>query len=81
MLIVLIDLLIFLITGGLLITIIARIPRPLNIVAVAIVGLILVLIAGKFFTWHSAFMILYLLWVILVIVGLFGLRYYLRHTH
>ncbi|MCI1985614.1 MAG: hypothetical protein LKJ69_02405 [Lactobacillus sp.] len=81
MLIALIDLLIFLITGGLLITIIARIPRPLNVIAVVIVSLCLLLIAGKLFTWSSGFMILYLFWIILTTGGLFGLRYYLRRQH
>jgi hypothetical protein len=80
MLIALIDILIFLITAGLLVTIIARIPTPLNLVTGIVTALILALIAGAMFTWHSVFMILYLLWMILIIAGLFGLRYWLHSS-
>lgn len=80
MLIALIDILIFVITAGLLVTIIARIPTPLNLVTGLFTALILALIAGAMFTWHSTFMILYILWMILIIAGLFGLRYWLRSS-
>lgn len=81
MLIALIDILIFVITAGLLVTIIARIPTPLNLITGLLTVFVLALIAGAMFTWHSTFMILYILWMILIIAGLFGLRYWLRSSH
>ncbi|WP_407891301.1 hypothetical protein [Lacticaseibacillus sp. N501-2] len=81
MLIALIDILIFVITAGLLVTIIARIPSPLNLVTGLLTTLVLTLIAGAMFTWHSTFMILYILWMLAIIAALFGLRYWLRKSH
>ncbi|WP_461213206.1 hypothetical protein [Lacticaseibacillus sp. GG6-2] len=80
MLIALIDILIFLITGGLLITIIARIPTPLNIVCGVVVGIVLAIIAGALFSWTSVFLILYILWMLLIVGGLFGFRAWLRSS-
>ena len=78
MLVALIDILIFLITGGLLITIIARIPTPLNIICGAVVGIALAVIAGALFTWTSVFLIFYILWMLFIVGGLFGFRAWLR---
>lgn len=80
MLIALIDILIFLVTGGLLVTIIARIPMPLNIIGSVVTGIVLAIIAAALFTWTSVFLILYILWMLLIVGGLFGFRAWVRSS-
>lgn len=86
MLIAIIDILIFLITGGLLVTVVARIPNPLNLVCGILCAIVLTAIAHALFA-GSGFVILYALWMFAIIIGLFALRWWLhqssrkRHAH
>ncbi|WP_203624382.1 MULTISPECIES: hypothetical protein [unclassified Lacticaseibacillus] len=71
------NILIFLITGGLLATTLARLKQPVDYVVTGLVALILLLLASKFFGW-GWFTILYLLWMVAIVAGLLVLRTYLR---
>ncbi|MFD1440005.1 hypothetical protein [Lacticaseibacillus hegangensis] len=74
---ILLNLLIFLITGGLLAVTTARLKQPLNYIVTGLVALALLIFASKFYGlgW---FTFLYLVWMVAVVGGLLFLRAYLR---
>lgn len=75
---VLLDILIYLITGGLFITITARLRAPLNLVVAAIVWLLLIGVSTAL-NGFGAFTVCLALWCVIMVGGLYGLREYLRH--
>ncbi|WP_390404773.1 hypothetical protein [Lacticaseibacillus jixiensis] len=79
MLIAIVDILIFLITGGLLVTVTARIPNPLNVVCGVVCAIVLTIIAHALFA-GSVFVILYAVWMFAIIIGLFALRWWLHQS-
>ncbi|MFD1393626.1 hypothetical protein ACFQ3L_08625 [Lacticaseibacillus jixianensis] len=74
---IVLNILIFLITGGLIATTTARLNRPLNFGVTGLVFIVLATLAFKLYGlgWFS---VLYVLWMAGVFGGLFWLRGYLR---
>ncbi|KRM56366.1 hypothetical protein [Lacticaseibacillus sharpeae] len=72
-----IDIIIYLIVAGLLAVVIARLSQPLNLVVAAIIVLLVLIIALKLFG-VGIFSLLLLVWMLLVIGGLYLLRGYVR---
>lgn len=72
-----VDILIFLIVGGLLFTVTTALHQPLNLIVAAIVSLIVAVISFVLFSW-SWFLLLLVLWMVLVVLGLYGMRGYVR---
>ncbi|WP_125704477.1 hypothetical protein [Lacticaseibacillus daqingensis] len=68
--------LLFLLTGGLVVTITARLHAPLNFVVDAVVGVILLSVAFKFLGAGPAFGLL--IWLAGLVGGLYALRTVLR---
>lgn len=72
-----VDILIFLIVGGLLLTVTTALHQPLNLVVAGIVSLVMAGITFVLFSW-SWFLLLLVLWMVLVVLGLYGMRGYIR---
>lgn len=71
--------LIYLISAGLLLITTARLHQPLNLVVAGCLWVILFGLSLKF--WRlGGFTLLYGLWMLAMIGGLYGLRYYFRQT-
>ncbi|KRM88269.1 hypothetical protein [Lacticaseibacillus thailandensis] len=74
-----IDILIFLIVGGLLFTVTTALHEPLNLIVAVIIGCVIAAITLVLFSW-SWFLLLLALWMVLIVGGLYGLRGYM-HRH
>lgn len=79
----LIDIVIYILVSALLLVLLLELPQPLGIIADALLALIITLISGKMFGF-GVFTLLLLLWMLVVVAGLYGLRFYYRgkkHRH
>ncbi|WP_155286715.1 hypothetical protein [Lacticaseibacillus zhaodongensis] len=79
----LIDIIIYILVSVLLLVLLLELPKPLGTIAAVVLALIITMISGKMFGF-GVFTFLLVVWMILIIAGLYGLRYYYRmqkHRH
>lgn len=76
----LIDIIIYILVAILLTVLIARLKSPLNLIAAGLVGLIIAIVAAKFFGL-GVFSLLLIIWMVLVVGGLYALKNYFRSQH
>lgn len=74
------DLLIFLITAGLMLTIIARLRPPLNLIIALATAVILIGVSAKLNGLLSGFTLSFILWLAVIIGGLWWYQRWLRNT-
>ncbi|WDF83660.1 hypothetical protein PQ472_05335 [Lacticaseibacillus pabuli] len=72
-----IDIIIFLLVGALLTVLLARLKSPQNLIAVAIIMILIFGIAVKLFGF-GAFTWILTIWMLLIVGGLYWLRHYFR---
>jgi hypothetical protein len=76
----LIDIIIYILVAILLTVLVARLKSPLNLITAAIVGLVIAIVAAKFFGL-GVFSLFLIVWMIFVVGGLYALKNYFRTQH